>query len=99
MKKQFAYMLMGPQYDPKEHQAHFETEESITHIFTVRNFDEAKEKALECLRMGVGVIECCGAFQQERAQELIELTGGKIGIGYVINEASQADIFRRFFSK
>ena len=34
MKPIFAFLLMGAQYDPETHQAHFETESKHTYIYT-----------------------------------------------------------------
>ena len=36
MKPIFAFLLMGAQYDPETHQAHFETESKHTYIYTVQ---------------------------------------------------------------
>lgn len=47
MKKKFAFLLIGGHYDPKIHQASFETENQVTRIVTVRNFDEACRKVTE----------------------------------------------------
>ena len=44
-KPKFAFMLMGPQYDPNKHTAHFELESKHTYIVSVRSFEEAIEKA------------------------------------------------------
>lgn len=96
--KKFAYIVMGPHYRP-EHKAVFETEGSETHILTARDFDEAKEHALWCSRQGFGVIELCGAFGERHAREIKELTGGEMGIGYVVNLPEQSELIGRFFSK
>ncbi len=98
MKKKFAFLLMGPQFDPSVHQAVFETEKGISYIFTVRNFDEACDKLLALEQEGVGAVELCGAFGEEGAQRLIELTHNKIPIGYVTHKPEQDPLFAAFFS-
>lgn len=97
MKKKFAYMLMGEDYDTSLHKAEFETENQITYIKTVRNLDEACEKAIELKNDGVGVIELCGAFGKLGADKIIKVTDNKVGIGYVINSEDQSSLFNRFF--
>lgn len=95
--KKFAYIIMGAQYTPATQQACFETASCATYIFTVRNFNEARERALKCLNEGFGVIELCGAFGEARARELAELTENKVGIGFVINFPEQNELFHAFF--
>ncbi|EJO5349151.1 hypothetical protein NRP93_003309 [Clostridium botulinum] len=98
MKKKFAFLLMGSHYNPEEHKACFETEKQISYIFTVRNFQEACDKLYFLESEGVGAIELCGAFGEENAQRMIELTHNKIAIGYVTHMSEQDDLFANFFS-
>ena len=88
---------MGPHYDPQLHQAGFETGNQLTSIFTVRSFEEARKRVISCAEEGYGVIELCGAFGKERARELIDLTGGRVGIGFVEHLPEQDEIFGSFF--
>ena len=95
--KKFAYIIMGTHYNPETQQAEFETAGGLTAFFTVRNFNEAKERVLKCRDEGYGVVELCGAFGEERARELIELTDNELGIGFVVHLPTQSDIFANFF--
>lgn len=97
MKKKYAFLLMGRQYNPEEHQARFETKNVINYIYTVRSFDEAYEKIKELEKEGVGAVELCGAFGPERAQKMIDMTDNKIAIGYVNNKPEQDDLVKKFF--
>ncbi len=98
MKKKFAFLLMGEQYDPMVHRAVFETEKQITLIQTVRSFEEAHEKILELQKEGFGAVELCGAFGKEKAQRLTELTRHTMAIGYVVHEPELDELFQNFFS-
>lgn len=98
MKKKFAYMVIGNQYNPLEHKAVFKDPNIETYIFTVRDFQEAKERILLCVEEGFGVVELCGGFGEEKAIELIKLTDNKIGIAYAVNFPEQNEIFNKFFS-
>ncbi|MBU5484356.1 hypothetical protein KQI86_08445 [Clostridium sp. MSJ-11] len=98
MKKKFAFLLMGSHYNPEEHKACFETEKQITYIFTVRSFQEAYDKLSFLESEGVGAIELCGAFGEESAEKMIELTNNKIAIGYVTHKPEQDNLFEDFFS-
>lgn len=97
-KKKFAFLMMGPNHDPKKDYACFESSNRIAYICVVSNYEDAKKKILELMEDGVGAIELCGAFGKEKARELIELTGNKIAIGYVIHEPEQDPVFDAFFS-
>lgn len=98
MKKKYAFLLMGNHYNPDEHKATFETENQVSYIITVRNMEEAFEKLYFLKNEGVGAIELCGAFGEENAQEMIEMTDNKIAIGYVTNKPEQNNLFEEFFS-
>lgn len=98
MKKKFAFLLMGEHYNPQEHITCFETQNQISYIFTVRNFEEACEKLSFLENEGVGAIELCGAFGEKNAQRMIELTNNKIAIGYVTHKPEQDSLFASFFS-
>lgn len=96
-KSKYAFLLMGEDFTPEKHQAHFETEKSHTYIFTVQDFEQAKETVLRLQKDGFGALELCGAFGEERCRELIELTGNKIAIGYSVHLPFQDSLFDAFF--
>lgn len=99
MKKKFAFILIGEHYTPEQHQAHFETEKQITSIFTVNNYEQARQKLTKLEQEGFGAVELCGAFGEEKTKELIVLTHGKIAIGFVTHLPEQNELFARFFAK
>ncbi len=99
MKKKFAFLLMGEHYDPKEHQASFETEKQITYIRTVKNPEEAFATIKELKEEGIGAIELCGAFGEQMTREIIDLTGNEIAVGYVTHFQEQDSLFAEFFKK
>ena len=99
MKKKFAFLLMGNHYEPEHHQACFETEKQLTYIFTVKDFEAAKEKVGELAKQGFGAVELCGAFGEEKTRELIALTEGRIAMGFVTHFPEQDPLFMDFFGK
>ena len=48
MKKKFAFLLMGKEFDTAKDTAVFETEHMISYIFTVTSFEEALKRAVAC---------------------------------------------------
>lgn len=99
MKRKFAFILMGNHYDPEQHQACFETRDQTTRILTVPDYEAAKALVADLYAQGYGAIELCGAFDQEKAQELIRLTGGKMVVGYVVKEPGQDALAEAFFTR
>ena len=96
--KKFAFILMGESYDTAAHTAEFKTGNSSTCIYTVNSFEDAKILVERLADEGYGCVELCGAFKKDRALELIEATQNKMAIGYVVNEPSQSELFKAFFS-
>ena len=93
MKKKFAFLLMGKEFDTAKDTAVFETEHMIT------SFEEALKRAVACAENGVGAIEVCGAFGKEWADKIIAATGNKVAVGYVVHNPEQDELFRQFFAK
>ena len=99
MKKKFAFLLMGTHYDPQTDRASFETPKQVTYIYTVNTMDEALEKAAAITEDGVGAIELCGAFEEAGARAVIEATGNRIPVGYVVHLPEQDAMFRTLFGE
>ena len=99
MKKKFAFLLMGKEFDTAKDIAVFETEHMISYIFTVTSFEEALKRAVSCAEDGVGAIEVCGAFGKEWADKIIAATGNRVAVGYVVHNPEQDALFERFFAK
>ena len=97
MKQQYAFVLLGSEYNPDIHRATFETSAMVTHIRTACTFEQAKEVISELYQGGVGAVEVCGAFGEERARELIALTNHQVAIGFVTHLPEQDALFHRFF--
>ena len=97
-KKQFAFLLMGEQYDPARHLARFETSRQVTSIYTVRSLKEAESLVKRLEAEGVGAIELCGAFGEAGAAELTRLTGGRIAVGYVTHAPEMTSLVEAFFT-
>lgn len=97
MKKKFAFILMGPAYDPAHQKAVFETELKTTEIYTVQNMGQAEQLAARLAQNGTGAIELCGAFGAVGAARITEVTGGRVAVGYVVHEPVQDPLFAAFF--
>ncbi len=98
MKKKFAFLLMGKDFDMSKDIAVFETEGMISYLFTVTSFEAALKRAVACAEDGFGAIELCGAFGKEWADKIIAATGNRIAVGYVVHNPEQDALFERFFT-
>jgi 2-keto-3-deoxy-6-phosphogluconate aldolase len=85
-----AFMIMG-----RTGRAYME--DGVTSIVGVKSMDEACETAKKLAEEGIDAIEVCGAFKEEGTRKLIEATGGKIPIGYVVHFPEQDDLFKAVF--
>ena len=88
------FMAMG-NYDLQRDQATLRGGE--TRLVGVADLDQACQVAREMQEDGVGCIELCGAFGPEGARRIIEATGGKLPIGYVVHFPEQDDLFASAF--
>ncbi len=95
--KKFAFILMGSSFDTTKQKIKFETDGSLTAIYTVNSFSDAKTLIKRLIEEGYGCVELCGAFGKEGAKKLIEATDNKIAIGYVVHEPSQDALFEAFW--
>lgn len=68
-----------------------------TSIRTVRDYPEAQAVIRTLFENGYGAIELCGAFGEEKAQELIRMTQGRVAIGFVTHFPEQDALFAAFF--
>lgn len=98
VKKMFAFLLMGSHYIPSLHHARFETGKQITYIVTVNNFEEACKKVVELKKEGVGAMELCGAFGEDKAQKIVDILDGKVAVGFVTHFKYQDILFEEFFN-
>lgn len=96
--KKYAMMLMNPLFQPQEDTAYFRTGNIENYILTVRNEEEALEKVEELVKEGIGVLEVCGAFGQEMAHKMRQVSQGKLCIGYVVYEPDQMEQLENFWA-
>lgn len=91
MKRKYAFLLMGEEYTPAQHNALFETDDIDSHIITVRTPDEARETVKRLHKEGFGAIEVCGAFGPELTRELVDMTNNEIAFGYSVHLDEKQD--------
>ena len=94
--RKYAFLFMGG-YEPEQAARLRETAGTTTDVFTVQDFNEAKEKVAGLYREGYGALELCGAFGKENAAELARLTDHKMAIGYCVHDPDMDELFDRFF--
>ena len=91
----FAFLSLGPGFDSSVDRAQIGGVQSITGVSSI---EDACAVARALVAEGVGCIELCGAFGSEGAAQIRESAGAGVGIGYVIHDADQDDLFRAFFA-
>lgn len=68
-------------------------------IIGVSTIDEACRVAQQLHEDGVDCIELCGAFKEEGARKVIEATGNKLPVGYVVHLPEQDPLYELMRSK
>ncbi len=90
----FAFLVMG-NYDPKRDRASLSG--SNTWMVGVSSIEEACREAAALAEQGVSCIELCGAFGETGAKAVIEATGQKLPVGYVVHFPEQDALFDAVF--
>lgn len=89
-----AFMLMGP-FEAKQDRASFGN--GTAQMVGVSSMEEACSAAQKLCEDGFDCIELCGAFGETGARRIIEATGHKIPVGYVVHLPEQDALFDALF--
>ena len=92
----FAFLIMGD-FNAEADRASIHGGDA--QIVGVADLREAREEARRLQREGVDCIELCGAFGEDGARAVIEATGNKLPIGYIVHFPEQDEEYRAAFSK
>lgn len=98
-KKKFAMMLMDQQYCSRKDYAVLETQAVETHIITVNSPEQAIEMAKQLAADGFGAIEVCGAFGEELARRMYEVTGKTVSVGYIVCLEDEKELSDHFWAQ
>lgn len=91
----FAFIIMG-EFNNKDDRASIH--DGTAQIIGVSNIDEAIEVAEELYKSGIDCIELCGAFGEENAKKIIQMTENKIPIGHIVHLPEQDEVYLKAFS-
>lgn len=90
----FAFLLMGD-YDSATDRT------SICHgasqMIGVRSIEDACGVATELYHQGIDCIELCGAFCEEGARRIMDVTEHTIPVGFVVHFEEQDALFKKTF--
>ena len=88
----FAFLIMGD-FNIEADRASIH--DGTARIVGVASIGEAKEEALRLKHEGVGCIELCSAFGEDGARAVIEATGNRLPIGYVMHFPEQDEVYHK----
>ena len=80
----FAYLILGSSFDPARDRASIGNGQAT--IVGVPSIDAACDVARELADEGVVAIDVCGGFRAEGARRLIEATGGRVCVLFLVSE-------------
>ena len=90
----YAFLIMG-ELDARRDRACLPGD--TIEMIGVADLGQACEVAQSLERAGIDCIELCGAFGEAGARAVIEATGGRIPVGFVIHLPEQDDLFAKVF--
>lgn len=90
----YAFLIMG-NYHPE--QENTSMAEGSVRMIGVSSLEEACQVTENLVREGIDCIELCGAFGEKGARQVIEASGGKIPVGYVVHFPEQDPLFEALF--
>lgn len=79
----YGFLVMAPDYEPSQQNARLENPLFKTEIRGVSSLPQAIDAATSLINEGVQLIELCGGFSVEQAEELIATLDTHIPIGHV----------------
>lgn len=81
--KNYGFIVLAPQYEPGLQHAALENQCFRTEIVGVCSIEAAIDAARSLIAQGVQLIELCGGFGDDNAQQVISALNTEVPIGYV----------------
>jgi len=79
----YVFIFKSEGCEPEKHNAIIETPSCKTTVIGVETIEETCEIAKKVVQEGCHLIELCGDFGPELAEQVIEAIGGAVPVGYV----------------
>ncbi|MFN7663988.1 MAG: DUF6506 family protein [Inhella sp.] len=93
----FAFIVKAPGYSPNEHAVEISSEQFSTQVIGVSSLASAIQVAHQLVASGVQLIELCGGFSEDDAEQLRVHIERKIPVGVVAYSKEQAEELERIF--
>ena len=90
----FAFLIMGD-FDPSKDRAAIHG--GAAQIIGVPSVEAACREAAALLEVGVGCIELCGAFGEDGARAVMEATGMRVPVGYIVHLPEMDGVYEKAF--
>lgn len=87
----FAMIVKAPGYDPELHRASLSSPAFSTSVVGVSDYEHALSAAIDLMTAGVQLIELCGGFTPDEADQLHIGIGGKVPVGVVRYSAEEQE--------
>lgn len=90
----YAFLIMGNYHPEKENVS---MAKGSVRMIGVSNLEEACQVTEILVQEGIDCIELCGAFGEKGAKRIIEVSGGRIPVGFVVHFPEQDPLFEALF--
>ncbi|WP_199611441.1 DUF6506 family protein [Flocculibacter collagenilyticus] len=79
----YGFIVLAPDYQPNQQQAQLKNEVFHTEIVGVSSVEHAIDEAKKMIERGTQLIELCGGFGEDKANQVINALDTHVPIGYV----------------
>ncbi len=86
----YGFIVLAPGYHPDQHFHVMKSDIFETRVIGVSSIEQAKQAARTLAKDGVQVVELCGGFGEEAANDMIASLDLNIPMGYVMFNAEEA---------
>ncbi|MEP3245690.1 MAG: DUF6506 family protein [Sneathiella sp.] len=81
--KNYGFIVLAPDYNAQEQHAVLENDFFRTEVVGVNSVEEAVDASRKLISSGVQLIELCGGFGEEKANEVIASLEAETPVGFV----------------
>lgn len=78
----YGIIIMVEGFEPTSHRLELKSDELNTTVVGVNDMDQACEQAKKFADLGIDFIELCSAFDEEKANAIVDAVEGRIPVGY-----------------
>ncbi len=97
--RNYGFIVLAPDYNSEEQHAVFQNEFFRTEVMGVNSIEEAIDASRKLIAGGAQLIELCGGFGEEKANEVIASLETEIPVGFVGFSVQESEKLNRLMAQ